>query len=122
MADPEFRVLWERLSATMRVAESRLGDLEDEQTLKVAQSIGDAAQREAPVRSGRLRASERVRRLGTAGAIVYFDVIYSGPIHWGWRARGIEPNPFLTRAAEQTEDDLELERQAQAILNGVTGG
>jgi len=31
------------------------------------------------------------------------SVPYAGPIHWGWPARNIEPQPFLTDAAVATE-------------------
>ena len=30
-------------------------------------------------------------------------VPYAGPIHWGWHKRNIKPNPFLARAAAETE-------------------
>ena len=34
-------------------------------------------------------------------------VPYAGAIHWGWPARNISAQPFLTDAAKQTEPDLD---------------
>lgn len=54
-----------------------------------------------PVQSGALRGTIRAEKERdgawrvTAGS---FLVPYAGPIHYGWRARGIEPQPFLTDA------------------------
>lgn len=55
--------------------------------------------------TGRLEAS--VRASGTKTAAVVragkARVPYAGPIHWGWPARNIRPQPWLTDAASQTE-------------------
>lgn len=33
---------------------------------------------------------------------VKYEAPYAGPIHWGWRKRNIEANPWLTRSTEST--------------------
>jgi hypothetical protein len=61
----------------------------------VGQIILQAARARAPVRSGQLRGSGRA-----SGMHVTFTAPYSAPIHWGWRERNIEPNPFLVKGTE----------------------
>lgn len=64
---------------------------------KAGQLVVDGAARLVPVRSGALLASLRSAptqrqgkvRLGSAA------VPYAGPIHFGWPARHIQPNPFI---------------------------
>ena len=79
-----------------------------EQVLKEAPSLNprevgaiilQAARNRAPVVSGALRASGRAD-----GASVTFLAPYSAPIHWGWRKRHIEPNPFLVKGTEAAAD------------------
>jgi len=59
----------------------------------------------APRLTGKLVASVRptqaVRRarVNAGGA----RVPYAGPIHWGWQARNIAPNPFISWGAQATE-------------------
>lgn len=60
------------------------------------------ARMEAPSRSGNLagsvRASATQRALSLKAGSGH--VPYANPIHWGWRARGIDSNPFLIRARD----------------------
>lgn len=66
---------------------------------EVGAIILQAARARTPVLTGRLRAS------GTAdGMHVTFTAPYSAPIHWGWKARNIEPNPFLVKGTESSAD------------------
>lgn len=66
-------------------------------------SVGDiilrAARARAPVKSGQLRASGR-----SEGMHVAFTAPYSAPIHWGWKARNIQPNQYLYKGAEGTAE------------------
>ncbi|WP_217182604.1 hypothetical protein [Streptomyces sp. AC495_CC817] len=59
----------------------------------------------APERSGKLRAT--IRAAGTKTAAIlragFARVPYAGPIHWGWFARGILPQPFLSKGAQDSE-------------------
>jgi hypothetical protein len=62
--------------------------------------VAGAARPLAPIRSGKLAASIRPGAAATkatvrAGAA---QLPYAGPIHYGWPARHIRPNPFLIDA------------------------
>lgn len=68
----------------------------------------------APRRSGRLAGSVRpgatqTSALARAGGA---RLRYAAPIHWGWPARGIRPQPFLVDAAHRTEPAWILTYQA----------
>lgn len=54
---------------------------------------------------GRLKASLRVAATNRAGIIRAGrkSIPYGGPIHWGWPARNIRPNPWIMRAAQDNE-------------------
>lgn len=64
----------------------------------------------APVQTGRLASTVRSSGTKTAGIVRAGNnrksatgVPYAAPIHWGWRARNIKPNPFLSYSAQATE-------------------
>lgn len=65
----------------------------------VGNVILQAARARAPVLTGKLRASGKAE-----GMHVSFTAPYSAPIHWGWKARHIEPNPFLVKGTESAAD------------------
>lgn len=71
----------------------------------VAQVIARTAASRAPKLTGRLAGS--VRGSGTTTSAViragFKSVPYAGPIHWGWPARGIKAQPFMSDAATSTE-------------------
>lgn len=54
---------------------------------------------------GTLKSSLRVGATQKAGIIRAGrkSIPYAGPIHFGWRARNIKPNPWITRAVEANE-------------------
>lgn len=58
-----------------------------------------------PQRSGALAATVRTSGTNTAGIVRVGKkrVPYANPIHWGWPARNIEAQPFVTDAAQATE-------------------
>lgn len=66
---------------------------------EVGAVILQAARNRAPVVTGKLRASGMA-----SGMEVTFTAPYSAPIHWGWKARNIEPNPFLVKGTESSVD------------------
>lgn len=74
---------------------------------RVGQLVAAQGREEVPVRSGALRGT--IRAANTArGAKVRAGsrkVPYAGPIHFGWRARNIEPNKFLYRAVDKKVDE-----------------
>lgn len=73
---------------------------------KVSTLVAQRAKLIVPRRSGRLAGNIRpgatrtqaVVRAGNSGSVPY-----AGVIHYGWAKRNIRPNPFITRAALQTE-------------------
>jgi hypothetical protein len=92
------------LRKTLKRAGDDLGDLKG-----VNQAVGNmvvhTAVGMAPRRSGALAGSIRAARAATSITIRAGSarVPYAGPIHWGWPARNIEANPFLSNAATSTE-------------------
>lgn len=105
MAGETYKV--EGLDNLIRTLHRAGADIED---LKDAnRAAGEIVAREgsarAPRRTGKLAASVRparqVRRarVSAGGA----RVPYAGPIHWGWQARNIAPNPFISWGAQATE-------------------
>jgi hypothetical protein len=77
-----------------------------------------AARERTPVRTGKLRASGIVLE----GA-VQFTVVYAAPIHWGWKARNISPQPFLTQGIEASQNawTAAYEKELQADLDKIQG-
>jgi hypothetical protein len=110
-----------RLRSTLKkagadMAALKLGNLEAERIV-VAR-----AQQIAPKRTGKLAGSLKTPKLA-ARATVKSDLIYAGMIHWGWARRNIRPQPFLTKAAEQTRDQWlpAYQRNVQQVANTVQG-
>lgn len=93
-----------QLRRTLRSLGSDLGDLRAVHN-DVAAYVAEAARGSAPVRSGALAGTLRGSGAKTVATVRagYARVPYAGPIHWGWGRRGIRANPFLTRAAADTE-------------------
>ena len=66
-----------------------------------ASIVSDEAKNIVPVRTGALRKSIGARgtnKAATVKAGTAARVPYAGPVHFGWRARGIGPQPFLYEA------------------------
>lgn len=100
--------------------EGRAGDLRDP-ARQAAETVEQEAESLAPVVSGALRDSIRssVSRTGSsvrAGGTV--AVPYAGPIHFGWRARNIEPQPFLYEALDRRRDEV-ARRYAESVAGMV---
>jgi hypothetical protein len=94
----------DRLVSTMRKAGRDLGDLK-EANAAAGRIVAASAVGRAPRRSGALAGSIRASRQARRAQVVAgrASVPYAGPIHWGWPARGIGANPFLSDAAQATE-------------------
>jgi len=75
---------------------------------KTAEPVASAAARIVPRRSGRLAASIRAQGTQRAGRVAAGkkSVPYAGPIHWGWPARNIKPQPFLTDALASKQETV----------------
>jgi hypothetical protein len=82
-----------------------LADLKDLHA-EVGELVASEARSIAPHDSGDLSGSIRTARRA-AGSFVLAGsrrVPYAGPIHFGWRARNIEPQPFLYEAIDSRRD------------------
>lgn len=113
-----------QLRAQLRRAGADLGDLK-RANAAAAQLVVDAAAPFAPTRTGRLRASPRASKAAGRARVLAGGaaVPYAGPIHWGWPARGIAPQPWISDAAQRTEPlwlDVYL-RDIDRIIDGVRG-
>ena len=76
---------------------------------QAASLVAERAIQRVPVRKGRLRGSIKSRGTKTAGIVKAGrggTVPYAGPIHFGWRERNIEPQPFLYDALDDRRDDI----------------
>lgn len=93
-----------RLRRDLRKLGSDLSDLKAANAA-VAALVAAAAAARAPRRSGRLAASVRGNRAVSRATVSAgrATLPYAGPIHYGWPARGIEPQPFVHDAAQATE-------------------
>lgn len=69
----------------------------------------------APKRTGRL-AGSFVARAGKGGGDVSSDLIYAGPINYGWRKHNIAPAGYIERAAER------LDREAASVVDQAIAG
>lgn len=94
--------------AARNAGDDAKGELKDAHK-QVADRVARRAERLAPRRSGALAGS--VRGLGSqskaqvaAGRGRTRD--YAGVIHYGWPARNIEPNPYLTDAVSDEMADV----------------
>jgi hypothetical protein len=112
----------------LRRAMRKLGaDVEDLKTANalVADLVAAAAAVRAPRRSGALAASVRGNRAVSRATVAAGGarVPYAGPIHWGWPARHITGQPFISDAAQATEQTwLPIyARDVQAAVDKVGG-
>lgn len=123
MADAQLRVDGARqLRTSMRRAGIDMRELRETHA-EAARLV--AARADPPRRTGRLAAT--IRAAGTQTQAVvragYARVPYAPVIHWGWPARGIRAQPFLTEAAQASEPAwVELyTRHVEQILNTIEG-
>ena len=92
---------------------------------EAARYVAARAQAAAPRRTGALAST--VRGAGTKGRASvragYARVPYGPPIHWGWPARNIPPNPWVLETAESTEAQWAAiyRRAVAALLDTVEG-
>jgi len=94
-----------QLRRTLRQAGDDLSDLKDAHQ-RAAYIVGLRAESTAPRRTGRLAGSVKGRGTKNAAGVTAGSrarVPYAPPIHWGWFRRGISANPWVSRAAQDTE-------------------
>lgn len=87
------------------------GDLKNEMKpthLEAAKIVAEAARPLAPVRTGRLAASVRASAVRTGGRVRLGSgsVPYAGPVHFGWPARRIKPQPFVYEALDPRRGEV----------------
>ena len=113
-----------RLARTLKAFGQGLDDLKDANQ-KAAQVVADEARSRAPKKSGALAGSIRAGRLQNRAQVRVGSakVPYAGPIHWGWPARNIAENTFVTSAAAATENQwlAEYEQEIQRLADMVEG-
>ena len=125
MSDVGIRVEGAReLRRTMRRAGVDMADLKAANA-KAAQVVAQWAGVRAPRRTGRLGASVRgSKAVGRARVVAGgASVPYAGPIHWGWPARHITAQPFISEAAQETQPSWEAAylEDVQRVLDRVEG-
>lgn len=79
--------------------------------LEAANIVADDAAKKAPVRTGRLRASIKGSAVMTGGRVrIGYGggpaSLYAGPIHFGWPARRIRPQPFVYDALDPKRPEV----------------
>lgn len=115
----------ERIDGLLEVQRdlNRLGDdtkNEMQQThLQAAEIVVLGAKRLVPYRTGRLAASIRALATKSSGRVRAgsASVPYAGPIHFGWPARRIAPQPFIYDALDPRRDDIK--RLYEDRINGL---
>jgi len=95
----------------LRKAMQRMGaDVSDLTKInrEAARTVLEAARGLVPVQTGRLRKSMKAGATRTRGTVSAGDrlVEYAGPIHFGWPARNIEPQPFIYDALDARKDEV----------------
>lgn len=75
---------------------------------RAGQIVVDGAARYVPVRSGALLASLRSAPTQRQGRVRVGSaaVPYAGPIHFGWPARRIQPNPFIYEVLDDRRQEV----------------
>jgi hypothetical protein len=114
----------DRLVRTLKRAALDVSDLKEAHANAGRIVVADAVPR-APHRSGKLAGSIRTTRQARRARVVAgrSSVPYAGPIHWGWQARGIRANPFISWGAQATEAQWSegYRRDVQRALDNVRG-
>jgi HK97 gp10 family phage protein len=101
----------EGLREVQRALKDLSDDLKNEMKsthLAAANAVLPEAQRLAPFRTGALSASLRASATRTGGRIRAGSAStpYAGPIHFGWPARSIRPQPFVYEALDPRRDEV----------------
>ena len=97
-----------KLRRDLRQLPDGMADLKDANQ-RAGQLVVQAAR--PPRKSGRLAQAGRASRAAGRVTVLWGGarVPYAGPVHWGWPAHNIEPQPFVVEAAQRTEPQwLEL--------------
>ena len=87
-----------------------------ETNVEVAEIVARAAVTKVPTQSGALRETVRAAGAQTRASVKagFKKVPYAGPIHFGWPARNIAPQPFLYDALDARRGEV-----VDAYQNGM---
>lgn len=71
-----------------------------------AELVAEQARVEVPVLTGRTQA--KIKAAGTAkgGQVRVNGLVYAPVIHFGWRRRNIEPNPYLYNSLDKRRSEV----------------
>ena len=78
---------------------------------KVADVVINGAKRFVPVQTGALASAMRNASTKKSAKIRVgdkSDVVYAGPIHFGWPARRIKPQPFVYDATDERRAEVSM--------------
>lgn len=120
MARPTVTVTGAReLRAALKRAGVSLQDLKDANAA-VGRFIADRSRARAPRRTGALASAARPSK-AAGRARVLVPKVYAGPIHWGWPAHHIEPQPWIQTTAEDTQGQWlgEYEEALDTIIRTI---
>lgn len=104
-----------KMSAGLKRAMAIIGNTDGPEASAAKDAIA-RARSYAPKRSGQL-----ARSLTSTGGQMTSNLPYAGPIHWGWKARGIQENWYLLNAARDTEPgwlryfNIEMDKAIAAV-------
>ena len=101
----------ERLAATSRAAAADLADM-DTANRAVGEVVRARAASNAPKVSGALASSLRADSTAV-DVVVYSTLAYAAPINFGWPARGIASQPFITNALNDAQAMVEAQYAAK---------
>jgi len=108
----------DELRVSLGAAADDLRDLSDAGR-RAGDTVVSAARGRAPRRTGALAASV-FAVADSSGVRVAAGVVWAGPVHWGWPARNIAAQPFLSDAATTTEATW-VGFYADAVVAAVQG-
>lgn len=93
------------LNRALRALPKEFREEQKEIHKKTAEPVARAARPKAPKLSGDLERSIRALGSQRAGTVAAGGgrIKYAPPIHWGWPARNITAQPFLTDALHEKE-------------------
>lgn len=102
----------------LRRLEERVAEAAPATGRDAAQDIATVARTIVPYASGGLLGSIHVEQDGDEWTVLAGgrDVPYAEVIHWGWEDRGIEPQPFLTDAADPAAVLERYERMVDGLV------
>jgi HK97 gp10 family phage protein len=106
------------LRRNLKAIDSRAPRELNKEAKKVGQKVADRAAHYAPKDTGTLANSIKVGSRGDK-ITVRSPLPYAAPIHWGWPSRGIRPQPFIARAAEEKRE--EYAEELQEAMNRLIG-